>query len=88
MSREDKDPYCCLLEKMKAATEGFDRGSLTTYRSMRCAVAQLSREDALALIDSQIAALETQLGPHVGTAAAGRSETQSAKGPCKASGDL
>jgi hypothetical protein len=52
-----KDPYCCLPEKMRAAGEAFDRGALTTCRSLRSAVRQLSREDALALIDSQIADL-------------------------------
>lgn len=56
-----KDPYCCLSEKIRAALDGFDHGALTTYRSLRYAVAQLSREDALELIDSQIADLEGQV---------------------------
>jgi hypothetical protein len=56
-----KDPYCCLLDKMKAATEAFDRGALITYNSMRYAVRQLSREDVLTLIDSQVADLERRV---------------------------
>jgi hypothetical protein len=56
-----KDPYCCLPDKMKAATDAFDRGALTTYNSMRYAVRQLSREDVLTLIDSQVADLERRV---------------------------
>lgn len=52
-----KDPYCCLPEKLRAVTEAFDRGALTTLRSLRYAAQQLSREDLLVLIDSQIADL-------------------------------
>lgn len=55
-----KDPYCCLSDKIDACLDGFDHGGLTACRSIRYAVAQLSRQDALKVIDAQITDLEAR----------------------------
>jgi hypothetical protein len=52
------DPNCCVGEKIRVSLEGFDRGALTTYRSLWHVVKRLSREEALELIEEQIVALE------------------------------
>jgi hypothetical protein len=43
---------------MQASLQGFDRGALTVYRSMHHVVARLTREEALEIIDDQLAKLE------------------------------
>jgi hypothetical protein len=60
-SRRPSNPYCCVSEKIRISTEALNRGALTTYLSLRYAVAQLSRDEVLTLIDSQIADLKEKL---------------------------
>lgn len=47
---------------MRAALGAFDRGALAAYTSIRFAVAQLSKEEALDVIDDAIARLQRDVG--------------------------
>lgn len=49
-------------EAMRVAIAAFDRGALTAYTSLRAAVATLSRDEALEVIDDAIARLESRGG--------------------------
>ncbi len=50
----EKDPYCCLSEKMGASLQGFDRGWITCAESFRYMTRALSKEEALAVMDEVI----------------------------------
>lgn len=50
----DKDPWCCAPDKIRASTDGFDRGYITALKSARNIVRGLSTEEALQLLDELI----------------------------------
>lgn len=49
-------------EKLQGAIQGFDRGALSAYTSIRYVVEQLSKEEALVVIDDAIARLQNRGG--------------------------
>lgn len=51
---------CCVGDKIRVSIESFDRGCLTTYRSLKYAVQHLSRDEAVELISELITELEAK----------------------------
>ena len=63
MAREEKDPYCCLADKMRASTEGFDAGVLISYKSIRYMVRSLSKEEVLEVLEELIVEQQQRVSP-------------------------
>jgi len=51
----DKDPWCCVSDKLRISIDGFDTGYINALRSVRFLVRALPKEEALAVLDELIA---------------------------------
>lgn len=51
----DKDPWCCVSDKLKINIDGFDAGYLNALTSIRHMVKALSKEEAVAVLDELVA---------------------------------